>query len=411
MYEKRLNNGLKIVEYPIDNAQSIEIGLYIKAGARYENKGDNGITHLLEHMHFRQLGNMKQKEIYEYAEKMGSTLRGTTYKEMLCFNIKVRPKYLKKSLNLFEKIITTYEWTEEQLKSEKKVVISEIREKEDNNENQKIIDRVIWNKHPLSNSILGNASNIKRITLQKLVQYKKKIFCKDNMLLVITGAINEEEIIWINKKFEAIAINECLQKINSNNMNDGQFKRKHNYLMKNYPEWNLINMQLIFDVDLKQIKENELLFFNSIVGGGDGSYLQQEIRDKRGMVYDIYSYGEIFSDKAVWSIVYYIEKDQLYLSLNVIVKMLKMLKTVISQEDIEKNMPFFTENLWYWTEGTKELNFQLGNDFIKNKIGLTINERIKENEKINYERMQKVSEIILKNKNMSLIAMGPIKGR
>ena len=411
MYEKRLNNGLKIVEYPIDNAQSIEIGLYIKAGARYENKGDNGITHLLEHMHFRQLGNMKQKEIYEYAEKMGSTLRGTTYKEMLCFNIKVRPKYLKKSLNLFEKIITTYEWTEEQLKSEKKVVISEIREKEDNNENQKIIDRVIWNKHPLSNSILGNASNIKRITLQKLVQYKKKIFCKDNMLLVITGAINEEEIIWINKKFEAIAINECLQKINSNNMNDGQFKRKHNYLMKNYPEWNLINMQLIFDVDLKKIKENELLFFNSIVGGGDGSYLQQEIRDKRGMVYDIYSYGEIFSDKAVWSIVYSIEKDQLYLSLNVIVKMLKMLKTVISQEDIEKNMPFFTENLWYWTEGTKELNFQLGNDFIKNKIGLTINERIKENEKINYERMQKVAEIILKNKNMSLIAMGPIKGR
>ena len=411
MYEKRLNNGLKIVEYPIDNAQSIEIGLYIKAGARYENKGDNGITHLSEHMHFRQLGNMKQKEIYEYAEKMGSTLRGTTYKEMLCFNIKVRPKYLKKSLNLFEKIITTYEWTEEQLKSEKKVVISEIREKEDNNENQKIIDRVIWNKHPLSNSILGNASNIKRITLQKLVQYKKKIFCKDNMLLVITGAINEEEIIWINKKFEAIAINECLQKINSNNMNDGQFKRKHNYLMKNYPEWNLINMQLIFDVDLKQIKENELLFFNSIVGGGDGSYLQQEIRDKRGMVYDIYSYGEIFSDKAVWSIVYSIEKDQLYLSLNVIVKMLKMLKTVISQEDIEKNMPFFTENLWYWTEGTKELNFQLGNDFIKNKIGLTINERIKENEKINYERMQKVAEIILKNKNMSLIAMGPIKGR
>lgn len=411
MYEKRLNNGLKIVEYPIDNAQSIEIGLYIKAGARYENKDDNGITHLLEHMHFRQLGNMKQKEIYEYAEKMGSTLRGTTYKEMLCFNIKVRPKYLKKSLNLFEKIITTYEWTEEQLKSEKKVVISEIREKEDNNENQKIIDRVIWNKHPLSNSILGNASNIKRITLQKLVQYKKKIFCKDNMLLVITGAINEEEIIWINKKFEAIAINECLQKINSNNMIDGQFKRKHNYLMKIYPEWNLINMQLIFDVDLKQIKENELLFFNSIVGGGDGSYLQQEIRDKRGMVYDIYSYGEIFSDKAVWSIVYSIEKDQLYLSLNVIVKMLKMLKTVISQEDIEKNMPFFTENLWYWTEGTKELNFQLGNDFIKNKIGLTINERIKENEKINYERMQKVAEIILKNKNMSLIVMGPIKGR
>ena len=103
MQKRTLNNGLKVICYPIEHAMSVEIGLYIRAGARYENKENNGITHLLEHMHFRQLGDMNQKEIYETTEMMGTSLRGTTYKEMLCFNMKVRPKYLEKSLDIFEK--------------------------------------------------------------------------------------------------------------------------------------------------------------------------------------------------------------------------------------------------------------------------------------------------------------------
>lgn len=56
MQKRILNNGLKVIYYPIEHAMSVEIGLYIRAGARYENKENNGITHLLEHMHFRQLG-------------------------------------------------------------------------------------------------------------------------------------------------------------------------------------------------------------------------------------------------------------------------------------------------------------------------------------------------------------------
>ena len=64
----KLSNGLTFIYYPISNAQSVEIGLYVKAGSRYETKSNNGITHLLEHMHFRQLGNMSQEEIYKQTE-------------------------------------------------------------------------------------------------------------------------------------------------------------------------------------------------------------------------------------------------------------------------------------------------------------------------------------------------------
>ena len=74
------------------------------------------------------------------------------------------------------------------------------------------------------------------------------------------------------------------------------------------------------------------------------------------------------------------------------------------------NMTFFTENLWFWLEDSYELNYQLGCDFVKGKEILTIEERIKENEKIEYYRLREVSNVIFKNKNISLIVMGDTKG-
>ena len=90
-----------------------------------------------------------------------------------------------------------------------------------------------------------------------------------------------------------------------------------------------------------------------------------------------------------------------------IMKILKDLKFNISQKDIDMNMAFFTDNLWFWTEDSHELNFQLGSDFVKNKELLTIEERIEENKNINYQRLREISDVIFKLTNLSLIIMGP----
>ena len=411
MQKRTLNNGLKVICYPIEHAMSVEIGLYIRAGARYENKENNGITHLLEHMHFRQLGDMNQKDIYGTTELMGTSLRGTTHKEMLCFNVKVRPKYLEKSLDIFEKILTTYDWTEEQLESEKKVVINEIYEKEDEVTLEKIYDKVIWRKNPLKRGILGSEENVKGFTVDDLVGYKKEIFSKNNVTLVITGAIDEEKSREIFEEFGKIKINEGVErKEKVEVIKRRQFKREPDVKLENFASWNIVDVQLSFDVDLTKIKENELLFLNSIIGGGDGSYLQSEIRENQGLVYDIYSCVDIFSKESILSIIFSIDKSRLQLSILEIIKILKQLKNIISKKDVDRNMAFFTENLWYWAEETKELNFQLGSDFLNDKEVLTIEDRIMANERIDFQRMREISEMIFRKENMSLIVIGPTKG-
>ncbi len=93
-----------------------------------------------------------------------------------------------------------------------------------------------------------------------------------------------------------------------------------------------MDVQLSFDVDLTKIKENELLFLNSIIGGGDGSYLQTEIRENPGLVYDIYSCVDIFSKESILSIIFSIDKSRLQLSILEIIKILKQLKNIISKK-------------------------------------------------------------------------------
>jgi predicted Zn-dependent peptidase len=406
----KLSNGLTFISYPIQHAKSVEMGLYIKAGSRYETKNNNGITHLLEHIHFRQLGDMSQEVIYQETECMGTSLRGTTYKEIMNFHMKVRPKYLEKSLLFFEKILTTFNWTDEQLESEKKIVFNEIYEKEEEQELQLISDETIWQEHSLSQPILGNEQVIKRISLEELVNYKKEIFCKGNMVFVITGAIEDDDIKSITKQFERIPIADNKRAVIDENVVEAQFQRTSNIVMKKYSSWSFLDVQLSFDVNLTLIKENELLFLNSIIGGGDGSRLQKEIREKMGLVYDIYSYVEIYNDVAVLSIFFSIEKKNLQIGLQKIMDILNNLRVNISQRDMNMNITFFTDNLWFWLEDSHELNFQLGCDFIKAKELLTIEERIKENEKIDYYRLKEASNVIFRNENISLIVMGDTKG-
>lgn len=410
MRVSKLSNGLTFIFYPIQYAKSVEIGLYVKAGSRYETKRNNGITHLLEHIHFRQLGEMSQEEIYQETECMGSSLQGTTYKEMMNYRMKVRPQYLKKSLLLFKKILTTFNWTDEQLESEKKIVLNEIYEKEDEEELQQISDKAIWKEHSLSQSILGEERVIKKISLEELVKYKKDIFCKKNIVFVITGAVEEDDIESITKQFERIPINDNEKKYIDKNILEVQFQREPNIVVKEYSSWNILDVQLSFDVNLKLIRENELLFLNSIIGGGDGSRLQKEIREKMGLVYDIYSYVEIYNDAAVLSIFFSIEKKNLQAGLQKIMWIIKNLRENISHRDIDMNMTFFTDNLWFWLEDSNELNFQMGYDFIKKKELLTIKEKIKENKKIDYYRLREVSNVIFRNQNISLIVMGDAKG-
>lgn len=88
-----LKNGLIVYYYPIKNAYSTSIGLYINIGARNETYEQSGISHVLEHLHFRRLEQLSQKELYLKMDKIGATLKASTHKELMRFYMKLRPNH------------------------------------------------------------------------------------------------------------------------------------------------------------------------------------------------------------------------------------------------------------------------------------------------------------------------------
>ena len=103
MQKLTLKNGLNLWVKPMINTHSVTVGLYVRTGARYETAYECGITHMLEHMHFRELAGMTQNELYYSMESMGSTLRAATYYDFVKFTMKVHPEDILKCIDIFKK--------------------------------------------------------------------------------------------------------------------------------------------------------------------------------------------------------------------------------------------------------------------------------------------------------------------
>lgn len=101
-----LTNKVKVLYYPLPHSFSTTISLLVKVGSRNETLKNNGISHLLEHMHFRMLGEMTQNGLYHLTDTMGTTLEASTSKEFTRYYMKIRPQFIREGIKLFEKILT-----------------------------------------------------------------------------------------------------------------------------------------------------------------------------------------------------------------------------------------------------------------------------------------------------------------
>ncbi len=396
-----LPNGIKIYFYPLPNSYSVAFGLYVNTGVKNETEANNGITHLLEHLHFRKLGDWGQKEIYHNMNRLGTSLNGCTYKEMLKFSMKVRPAYFSYGLEFFKRILTTYDWTEEQVSAEKHIILNEICSKEPYMSITPYVDELVWKGSCLSMPILGRPDTISDITPEQLTQYKRECFCKGSIALVVTGNITEENIkeaIYKTSEVQTagdISEKPCLSPVMT--------KRKPDicYIDRG---WDYVDVNISFDIDNSNVEAASLL--NSILGGGTGSVLPDSIREDMGLVYDIYSTLDIYNCKSVLSIIFSIDKKKLYKCTEEIVELLNRIKKHISRELTESNMPYFTENIWYLLEDPIALNDEIGWSAFSGTPPFSIEDRIKGFKSITERELRELAQKTFVSSNTAVVVMG-----
>lgn len=295
-----LDNGLTVITESVPHFSTVSIGLWWKTGARYETESNNGISHFIEHMLFKGTERRSAYEIAREIDAVGGTINAFTGKEYSCLYARVLRKDVDLCLDVLSDMYRSSLFSEEDIEKEKYVVNQEIRMIEDNPE-EYIFDVFYANyfrNHGLGLPILGKKDNVQSFKRETVFEHFKKNYSPEKMVITASGRIEHDDFLRkVQSLFGGIE--------NSSNFCPPQnTSPKAQRIIDVFPKdleslYILIGTEGVSQIDHKRYT---LYVLNAILGGSMSSRLFQEIREKRGLVYSIYSYVNCYYDTGTFGI-------------------------------------------------------------------------------------------------------------
>lgn len=292
-----LNDGLKVVFEQNKHLNAVTVGVWIKVGSRDEDKYNNGIAHMIEHMLFKGTKSMSAEELAVRTAIIGGSLNAYTSKENTEFYCRTLPSCLKEAIYILGDMICHSLIDEEELEKEKGVVCEEIDMYKDSPEDSvhEVLQKKIWKGHPLGYLISGRKKNVREFKSKDLRNFMDKYYTADNMVISVAGNFNKRETLqWIKEAFADVK--QGVQQISQdrNRMLNPAYRKVEFSKEKDIEQ---LHVNYAFEAPSYMEEERySAAILNAILGGDVNSRLFQGIREKHGLTYSVYSYGSSFSD-------------------------------------------------------------------------------------------------------------------
>ncbi|NBI07911.1 M16 family metallopeptidase [Senegalia massiliensis] len=411
MYNKtKLSNGIRIITENIPYVNSISIGLWVESGSRYENKDNNGVSHFIEHILFKGTKNRTARDIAEQIDSVGGQMNAFTSKECTCFYIKILDNHIDLAIDILQDMLFNSTFDENEIDKEKNVIIEEINMYEDAPEEivHDLLSNTVFKKHPLSLPILGNKESINNLTKESMVDYFKKYYIPENIVISIVGNIDEENILkTLEKNFGVWKSN---KKKLANKFVSPTIKRNIIYKDKDTEQ-----LHLCLGLEgLKQSSKNiySLLVLNNIFGGSMSSRLFQKVREDLGIAYSIYSYPSTYKDTGIFTIYAGLNPKHLIDLSKIIINEIKEIKAnIFSEEEIFKSKEQLKGNFILGLENTSSRMSSYGkSELLNNKIE-TPNEIINSINKVNKNSIREVIDNIFNIDNINIAYVGRLNNK
>lgn len=290
MQEQSLSGrGVPLYAFTNHHQHQFCLALYIRAGSLFESSEENGITHLFEHMVFRNMKRKYNGEFYDLLELHGLYFSGTTYREFVRFSIE-GPVFgftfaAEILLGIFEEIrVSTAEFSHE-----KDRIKAEIREKDERNSLDYCFLRNVWKSTNNEKTVLGYCKVLDGISLKKLNAYRSRILTADNCFAYVTGNASEEDLAQLRQSLDGLMLKPGdTQRKNTIAVSERMFHRDGHVLVKN-GGW--CAMQFGFDVDPERYPAGVLDLLYAILFSGENAVLHTYLSENDPL---IYSYNSTF---------------------------------------------------------------------------------------------------------------------
>jgi predicted Zn-dependent peptidase len=294
-----LDNGITVISEHIDSVRSVSIGVWIKTGSRAERRSENGIAHFLEHMVFKGTKNRSPLKIAQSMESLGGSLNAFTGKEVTCFFANVLDTHLKNSVEILADMICNSTFPEKEISREKQVVLEEIKSIKDTPEEYvfDIFHEKLFPNSALGRPILGGEKIIEDMDRSKVVSFWKENYSGKNIIVSAAGNLEHSKLISLVDKFFSFS--------NGYHPPKPVKKVKSAVAQAYYLKKPISQAHICIGGESISYKSEDrfpLMILNTYLGGGMSSRLFQQVREKRGLAYSVYSFLDFYSDVGLFGI-------------------------------------------------------------------------------------------------------------
>ena len=402
-----LANGIKIITEHIPHAKSISLGIWVNAGSRDEFEQERGIFHLIEHMIFKGTKNRSATQIAKDLDTIGGFSNAFTSKEQTCFHARVLDHHLKFLTELFSDIFINSLFSEEDLELEKAVVLQEISMMEDTHDEyvQILSDQLFWAGEPLGRPILGTKETVKGITKGQIHDYLSRFYSSQGVVIAAAGKVNHDVLVNYFTPFFGYlpAKSDCISPRRTPPVNPS---------VSCYPK-QLEQVHLCLGAQASSLSGKERFaeaVFNTILGGNMSSRLFQEIREKRGLAYSLYSYLSAYTDTGLIRVYVATDKNAVNQVLELIGSLITDIqKGDLSEHDVGGAKDYLVGGLMLATESTNNLMMRLAkNEYVFNRY-VSHDELIAELERVTLDEVTDASRRMFSADKVSVTVLGPVE--
>ena len=363
MYEKTvLRNGIRVLTEQIPYVHSVSTGIWVSAGSRDENDDERGITHFIEHMLFKGTERRSALDIAKELDSVGGFANAFTSKEQVCFHAKVMSKHLPLVAEVLTDIFLNSVFAPEEIEREQQVILQEIRMIEDTPDEYVhiLFQDEFWKGNPLGLPIYGTAESVERIDRALMLRYLSDMFRPERIIVSAAGNLEHDKFVDL--------IAPALETLQPSIGGRVRETPKNIYTTRVIPK-ELEQVHICLGLQgTSQVDENRFVshLLNVILGNSMSSRLFQEIREKRGLAYSVYSFANNHSDTGMLGIYAGVGPENVVETLRLIHEQLNLLtREPISETELKAAQEYLRGSMYLNAESTdSRMNRLAKNEFL-----------------------------------------------
>ena len=399
-----LPNGLRVISEEMPSLRSVALGCWVDTGTRDENGNEAGVSHFLEHLLFKGSEELSARAVNETLDSIGAESNAFTSKETTCYWMRLLDQDLPVGLGVLAEIIQRPAFRENEIDSERQVVVEEINMTEDDPgdvvfEN---FSRAVFADHPLEAPVLGTRDSIRSITRDEIHAYWKRRYGAGSVVVAAAGSIDHAHLVeMVTERF-----NDWSGEAVDHQHGPADVGGKVNLTPRETEQAHLV----LGGPGLARGDERRWAFeiLNHVMGSGMSSRLFREVREERGLAYAVYGFKLSYSDNGAWGVHVGTTPHQTDTALNVIREELaNVVADGITEEELERSRGSMRGGLALSLEDANSRMVRLGRDELAGMPHMSVDERLERLEAVTLDDIKKVAAEIYGAPVRVLGAVGP----